>query len=553
MFSNNGEISNHQTTRLLILDVFTGAVLFLPGTLARICGSGGLTALILGLLFTLADGALLAWSFRRCGSAYIPALGQGIGGHLLRWLYGIRCIGTFIFLIGMFTTVLNETFLYMMPKWLLIGGMVPVLIYGSLQGIEVRSRLAEILFYLVLVPIILIGMFSIPEGNFFRLLDMSGISLKGVVQGTLVTWVLMAPMEWMLYIAPAEKNDKVFQSFAKSIGVGGGLVLLIYGLCVAVLGVPGMAGEHWPTVILMQIVRIPGGFMSRQDGLMLSFWIFAMFMSLSGALSHGAKLLGRGRVKSRPWKVWVLGIAGGIVSWFLGLNREFLNLYFWWMLLSGAVLLGIVPWAAGMKKKRAGALILAVILAAGLTGCENYVELENRAFVMALGVDSGEAQTYKMTYTFPDLETLTGTKGGIKYPVTCLEGDSLDDCKKKYDSMSGKALDYGQVKVIVLGKAVAQNPEKMEKLLKEIKENPEFARTVLVCESVATGGEILALDTEVAGSVGIYLDEMFRNNGKKLGIEPVILNDLILKMDGSGEEIRIPKLFVYDKKPRILR
>ena len=77
-----------------------------------------------------------------------------------------------------------------------------------------RSRLAEILFYLVLVPIILIGMFSIPEGNFFRLLDMSGISLKGVVQGTLVTWVLMAPMEWMLYIAPAEKNDKVFQSFA---------------------------------------------------------------------------------------------------------------------------------------------------------------------------------------------------------------------------------------------------------------------------------------------------------------------------------------------------
>ena len=58
MFSNNGEISNHQTTRLLILDVFTGAVLFLPGTLARICGSGGLTALILGLLLTLADGAL---------------------------------------------------------------------------------------------------------------------------------------------------------------------------------------------------------------------------------------------------------------------------------------------------------------------------------------------------------------------------------------------------------------------------------------------------------------------------------------------------------------
>ena len=206
MFSNNGEISDHQMVRLLILDVFTGAVLFLPGTLGRISGRGGLIALVFGLLLTLADGMLLSWSFHRCGNAYIPELGEGIIGCLFRWGYGLRCFATFVFLFGMFTTVLKETFLYMMPEWLLIGGMVLVLIYGSLQGIEVRSRLAEILFYLVLVPIILIGMFSVPEGDFMRLLDISGISVKGLIQGTMVTWVLMAPMEWLLYIAPAEKS-----------------------------------------------------------------------------------------------------------------------------------------------------------------------------------------------------------------------------------------------------------------------------------------------------------------------------------------------------------
>lgn len=553
MFSNNGEISDHQMVRLLILDVFTGAVLFLPGTLGRISGRGGLIALVFGLLLTLADGMLLSWSFHRCGNAYISELGEGIIGRLFRWGYGLRCFATFVFLFGMFTTVLKETFLYMMPEWLLIGGMVLVLIYGSLQGIEVRSRLAEILFYLVLVPIILIGMFSVPEGDFMRLLDISGISVKGLIQGTMVTWVLMAPMEWLLYIAPAEKSGKLFKSFAKSIGVGGGLVLVIYCLCIAVLGVPGMAGEGWPTVILMQIVRIPGGFMSRQDGLMLSFWIFAMFMSLSGALSHGAKLLGRGRVQSPPWKIWVIGAAGGFLAWLLGLNRKFLDIYFWWMIVSGVLLLWIIPWIVGGKKKRAAVLLMAAVFTWGLTGCENYVELENRAFVMALGVDAGEEATYKFTYTFPDLEALTGTKGGIKYPVTCLEGTSLDECKETYDSMSNKALDYGQVKVMVLGKEAAENPEMMKKLLEEIKDNPEFARTVLVCKSRTTGEEILRLDEAVAGSVGIYLDEMFRNNGRKIGIEPVILNDLILKMDGSEEDISLPELFVYDKKPCILR
>lgn len=293
--------------------------------------------------------------------------------------------------------------------------------------------------------------------------------------------------------------------------------------------------------------------MSRQDGLMLSFWICAMFMSLSGALSHTAILWSRNQLQICPWKVWAFGVTGGIFSWIFGLNRSFMNVYFWWMFLSGVLLFGLIPWIFGMKKKRTAVLVTAAILTFGLTGCENYVELENRAFVMALGVDLGEKETYKVTYTFPDLEALTGTKSGIKYPVTSLEGSSLDECKKKYDSMSSKALDYGQVKVMVLGRTAAANPEVMKKLLEEIKKNPEFARTVLVCESTTTGEAVLALDSEVAGSVGIYLDEMFRNNGKKLGIEPVILNDLILKIDGSDEEITIPKLFIYDRKPRILR
>lgn len=65
MFSNNGKISNHQATRLLILDVFTGACLFLPMALPRLAGEGGFLALLLGLLLTLVDGALLSWGSRQ--------------------------------------------------------------------------------------------------------------------------------------------------------------------------------------------------------------------------------------------------------------------------------------------------------------------------------------------------------------------------------------------------------------------------------------------------------------------------------------------------------
>ena len=447
-----------------------------------------------------------------------------------------------------------------MPKWLVIAGMMLVLIYGSTKGIEVRARLSEILFYLILIPIILIGLFSIPEGDIFRLLAFSETSVSGIVEGILVTWVLMAPVEWMLYIAPENPNEKPFRVFAWALGIGGGLAALIYALCVTVMTVEGMAGERWPTVILMQIVRIPGGFLSRQDGLMLSFWIFAMFISLSGALSHTVELWGIREAKVNRWKVWAFALVGAALSWRLGTERRFLNIYFIWMLISGAVLLWFAPWLMGLTCKRrkkglrkTGALLLALCLFGGLTGCENYVELENRAFVMALGVDLGEEETYRFTYTFPDLEALTGNGSSAKYPPITLEADSLQKSEDKYDSMSGKSLDYGQVKVIVLGSDVVADREKLKSLLEEIRENTEFARTMLVCQSLTTGEEMLALDEEVAGSIGIYMEEMFENNGKHLGIPSVILNDVILKMEREDVGDILPKVYVYDKKPRIMR
>ncbi|MDD3223023.1 MAG: GerAB/ArcD/ProY family transporter [Lachnospiraceae bacterium] len=543
MFSNNGEISNHQMVRLLILDVFTGAALFLPSVLGKLAGGGGLLALFLGILLTLADGAFIAWSQSR----------QGVGGQIWRCLCGIRCVAVLLFLMGLFIAVLEENFLYMMPKWLITAGMVLVLIYIGTKGIEVRSRMSEILFYIVLIPILLIGFFSIPEGNFTELSNFSQISVNGVLEGSLVTWVVLAPAEWLIYIFPKEKTKGFFKIFAWSVGIGGGLTAVIYGLCTAVLSVSGMVGERWPTVILMQIVRIPGGFMSRQDGLMLSFWIFAMFISLSGALNHGIRLLKKEGAKANLWEIGAAAIGGGILSSIFGMDGKFLEIYFWGMILSGIARMCLLPLVKGFKGKKKAVSCLVILLMVGLVGCENYTELENRAFAMALGVDEGEVGDYMFTYTFPDLSTLTGNGGGVKYPAASLEGDSLAECKEKYDSMSNKTLDYGQLKVLVLGKNIVENKDVLNKLLEEIKGNPEFARTVLVCESITSAAEILGLDEEVEGSIGIYLDEQFRNNGNNLGVETIILNDLLLEPAGEGGKNTIPKLCVYDKKPRILQ
>ena len=61
-------------------------------------------ALILGLLLTLVDGAVLSWCLEKCASQFIQNLGRGWAARILRWLYGLRCFAAFIFLMGMFSS-----------------------------------------------------------------------------------------------------------------------------------------------------------------------------------------------------------------------------------------------------------------------------------------------------------------------------------------------------------------------------------------------------------------------------------------------------------------
>ena len=68
------------------------------------------------------------------------------------------------------------------------------------------------------------------------------------------------------------------------------LTIFIYVACIGVLSVEGAGAEHWPTVILMQVIRFPGYFLSRQDGLMLAFWMGSVFILLSGYIFYTDEL-----------------------------------------------------------------------------------------------------------------------------------------------------------------------------------------------------------------------------------------------------------------------
>lgn len=515
---------------MLILDVFTGACLFLPMALPKIAGSGGLLALVLGLLFSWLNGEWLFYCLKKKINI------QKYVCFGIRLLCGLRCFCVYVFLMGLFGNVLSETFLYAMPKWVILAGMTAVVMYGASKGIEVRARLSELFIYAILIPIVVIGLFSLPEADWEMLVQISDTSVLGIFQGMLVTWVLMAPLEWLCYAEWDEKQRQPEKTFRWSLCIGGGLVVVIYGLCVLVLGNTGMRSERWPTAILMQIVRIPGGFLSRQDGLMLSFWIFAMFMSLSGAVSHLQGLWHKNEKHGRM--IFVYAAVGTIAAYFTGMNPTFLTIYFEFMIVTGILLLWLIPSLRFFfyRKKKIGCAVLAIIFLTGLlTGCDVYVALENRQLVMAVGVDLGTEKEYCFSYALPDFGEVTGKDSEKKKAPIVLEADSVLEAEHYFNQISDKVLDYGQVKVLVLGKDLCADTQALEQMLGEMKRKTEISRTLLICKSEGDAQEIIKKDTEFEGSVGLYVSSLLENNQRE-----VILNDFIQ----NSTEIALPKIGV---------
>lgn len=198
--------------------------------------------------------------------------------------------------------------------------------------------------------------------------------------------------------------------------------------------------------------------------------------------------------------------------------------------------------------------LLAVFLVLPLTACKHTVQLEDRNYVMALGLDA-EGNKLKAAFSFPDLEALTGKGGNIHYPVMTVIGNNLDEIEQSYRRMSSRRIDYGQLQVIVFGRKLLENKPMMETVLAYMKTRPSFTRTILVCQAKETAEEIIGLDVSVNGSIGIYIREMFENNAASDGYEKTIINDLmivwkddtetvpmaVLSAEGEGDK-KVPKI-----------
>ena len=389
------------------------------------------------------------------------------------------------------------------------GWMVPVLflmaalIAGAGKGIEVRGRMAELMGWFVCVPFIILFVFglwqAVKGGNWGQLrdetlrqersADVFFILKTGMGRAA---FFLLGDQPLFLWQCIRNRNGK--KTILSGAYWSAGMILILsVCLVILLLSPKGTAQEEYPFGVVLQLIRFPGNFISRYDIFFIMLWMMSYFIFAGGMLLQtveAAKL-------------------------FIGADRKERSI--------------------GKKMALLFGMLALVIL---LCGCYAEREPQNRNYIMCMGIDSDETG-WRVSYGFPDLGALTGTDAGEPEPVRVIHASTIREAAEQLNASSDKTTDYSQMPVILIEKKLLENTDKRNRLMNELAAEKAIRRTALVACAEGTAEEILELDDDVHGSVGVFIYELCQNNYENKGYTMSILEDFIGGRPGAKNVIPV--------------
>lgn len=310
MFAENRKISLRQLQAMLLLDFFGTEALFLPGELAGAGGRGcWATALLCGLAFAalslllaclgskMPEGTAVEWCRALLGPVFGNLILLGLAAKLL-WDGALE--------LRIFSEIIRRTMLPATPLWAML--LVVLLPAGALaaQGTECRGRTAEILFFFVSIPLAVVLLAVAFSADYGRVLPLEAPAAESWRKGLASTGILFQGLAFLYFIFPdLKKPRKTTRAVPAACGIFAFLLAVLAFLSLAVYGRETLAQKLFPTLQMLERVSFTGIFLTRQDVLLLWFWMASVSVFLSGTLFFsslmGARMAGQAEKKRKNW------------------------------------------------------------------------------------------------------------------------------------------------------------------------------------------------------------------------------------------------------------
>ncbi len=579
MFSDNEKISLRQLKRLLVFDLFSVSGLIIPRIAAATSGKDGVIAIILATLYAFIYVWIILSFTKSTGGNYLDYCERSMGG-ILTFLIGILYIAKLfaccVFAVRLFGEVINETLLEDTDPRAIILLLLIVSAYAASKGFEVRARIAEVLYFIIIIPIFIFLILGLRKVDITNLMPLFTEGAGGIFIGGYNVFLTFSVLELLLFAAPLikfKKSDirrgkRLYHYVSQSLVLVGVMDILLFAVTMGILGRTETRRKLWSMVNVIQVIKLPGGFIQRQDAVILGIWMLSIFTIIS-AFFYYISLISKHifRVSYQnylliPYIILLFGVSAIPIE-----TEQFFYYFEFYMKYIGMpqslVIPGIVVIIGKIKKldklkklnktkKNKPALktllfIWALASVVSLTGCSDMTEIEDRNFIQAMGIDlnGNELTVY---YVLPDLKALT--ERGSEEPeklILELKGYDFWQIEENYDLQYNKRLDFSQIKAIILGKELSDNTGQLKEFLSYVENKYELGRNTLIFSSVSSAKGIISLNRYLEGGIGDYLDRLYRINLKNTGKKVISVGDMVFAMNEGNPVINMPLLKAGEK------
>ncbi|MBO5154460.1 MAG: endospore germination permease [Eubacterium sp.] len=314
----NNKISGRQLGRLIFYDFFALTTLLLPGMLAKEVGMDGFFVLAAGcaagyglLLLVL----VLIRRMRQAEQDYYMYLLEHFGKLLtiaILFIYLLTALFGAAYGLRFLCDITRQYLIRDTPAWLVLAVIALLAVYGLCAGLESRGRMYEILFWFVLLPIFFLfflAVRNVEPDRWVPVFRAEGISF--MKNSYLVFAFFMSSAFLPMFTEGVSEHADVprvlKQGFVFSVCVNLALFLVLTGI----FGAPTVATMEEAVLTLTALVKVPGGFLERQDALLCGIWLVSVFAFVENALYYAVWCLKK--ISRKKESGWLLPGAGVFV------------------------------------------------------------------------------------------------------------------------------------------------------------------------------------------------------------------------------------------------
>lgn len=332
MIKNNDIISPYQVAMIIIMTVISVGVFSIAADAAKAAGTDGwIMVLIAGLVNIPAIMIIVKLNAAFPGKTfaeYSPKIIGVVPGKILTLLFAVYLLLVIAYVTRSFTEVIKMFLLFRTPTEVIMLSLILVCTYIVRGGAECIGRINELTFPIIFIPFFIVLAFGLPNLDYSNLLPVfqtPAAKMAAAVPSLLFSY---GGIELSLFYIGFMKNPKkAYKPAVFAVLFITMFLTVITVLCMAAFGPEATQQFLWPLVSYIRAISLPGLFIERLDGVILSLWMLTVFTTMVSSYFVVGYAISR-VVGTKEQKQYILPLS--IVIYYLALQPDSLaTLYTW--------------------------------------------------------------------------------------------------------------------------------------------------------------------------------------------------------------------------------